>query len=180
MRPLFGYGAKVAATGFALWSVFAWSCGVSPAGAASIQLASTASQPADEVAFLTAWSRFYDAVNKARNSIIEDQIRRTWEHAVCGVLPTGGISNWVGTLASIYDDQGPGANIVVQISPHIELQTNSYEEYSTGIDRHSALYDDLAKMEEGDRVIFSGKFVQCDSDRSLFLFKFSDVREASP
>ena len=47
---------------------------------------------------------------------MEDRIRSTWNDAVCGVLPSARVFDWVGRLTSIYDRQGPGANIAVDIS----------------------------------------------------------------
>jgi hypothetical protein len=117
--------------------------------------------PQDEKAFLEAIVRFNDEIGRSSNDIVRNSIRDTWERTVCGAIPSMKVSNWTGKLTSIYDEQGPGANISVDISPDIELHTNSYKEYSTGIDKNSDIYRGISEMREGDAVVFSGELLNC-------------------
>jgi hypothetical protein len=104
------------------------------------------------------------------------------------------VKSWVGTIHDVGATGDGDGYVEIEIAPTIVVQTwnNSFSDAfdSTLISSSSSFYDRLSDMEEGDKVVFSGKFVpsdgSCMETTNLtktfnaadpnFLFRFSNIR----
>jgi hypothetical protein len=160
------------------------------AGAGSGTSASAA--PDEEQAFLSAVQdgQAVDTDNEIR--LVQAQKERN--AAICSVLPSKAVHNWVGTITTIDTTLGGDSGVVtVQLADDIEVGTwnNGFSDLGshTLIDTDSPLYTQLQDINEGDTVTFSGRFIadedDCVQEKSLadegsmqtptFTMKFTDI-----
>lgn len=64
------------------------------------------------------------------------------------------VENWVGTLESLSTDSGGDATVTIRLSEGVTIWTIGAGKINIG----SALWDQVAEFEEGQKVAFSGNF----------------------
>jgi hypothetical protein len=152
--------------------------------------------PPDEAAFITAVENAKVQYNSALNNLAKGVARPERKRAICSILTTRNIRNWVGIL-DVLDSNGDGKGVLsASIAPNIYLKTWNNDLSDIGsdtlIDPSSALYAHALKLHEGQAVAFSGSFfpddVDCVKETSMtlggsltepeYLLKFSDISEA--
>ena len=130
------------------------------------------------------------------NEIAVVQARKARGKAVCGLLgPALTATNWHGVVESVETELGGDDGVLgITLTDDIAVQTwnNGISDIGAGtlINPNSKVYAQLAQLEEGDDVVFSGHFVRdggnCLEEQSLmdingmltpdFSFRFSSVK----
>jgi hypothetical protein len=130
------------------------------------------------------------------NEIAVVQARKQRGKSVCALLGSAlAVKDWHGTVESVETELGGDAGVLaVTLTDDIAVQTwnNGISDIGAGtlINPNSKVYAQLAQLEEGDDVTFSGRFVRdganCVEEQSLmdvngmltpdFSFRFSAIK----
>ena len=134
-------------------------------------------KPREEREFLRAVAHGQAAV-KDGNDITLVTAARDRASAVCALLPPGGtVKDWVGTITKVDTVVGgKQGQVAVKVADDVQLHTWSRASEDakahTLVDPNSDVYRELADLEKGDQVRFSGAFVPkgatCIHETSLF------------
>ena len=154
-------------------------------------------EPQEQEEFVETVESFYKPYDAAPNELKKSSLRVKRRSALSKILPNREISEWVGTLKVMKTNSEGKAYITIKLegSRSIEVKTwnNMLSDISdnTLIPNGSRLYTQIAELEEGATVMFSGRFLSSKEDflreASLtergsmtapeFIMKFSDVEE---
>jgi RNA polymerase subunit RPABC4/transcription elongation factor Spt4 len=139
---------------------------------------------------ITTYSRRFD---EAQNELQESTFRKERMNAIKDLDINPQINNWVGTLGRLGTNSEGKAHITIKLNNHLTISTwnNAFSDFSdnTLIQMDSDLYKTLYNMRNGQKVRFSGFFIQSSDDyfreKSLtirgtmktpdFLMRFSDI-----
>lgn len=152
--------------------------------------------PKDEKEFVKIVQTAQETADGNDNEMKVAQARKTRNADLCDALPgNGSVSEWIGTVTDLDTTLGGDSGVLtLEMAEDIEVGTwnNGFSDLHdhTLIPTDSELYNDLASLEEGDEVVFSGKFVahgdDCTRESSLtdyggmtspsFIFKFDSVK----
>lgn len=133
-------------------------------------------KPEQQRDFLAAVERGQRQV-RAGNDITLVTADRQRSSQACRHLPGGKVHGWIGTLTKVGTvfggDQG---QVTVSLGHDVTLHTWSHQSQDakdhTLVDSHSDVYQVLADLDTGDRVVFDGTFVPeggaCLHETSLF------------
>ncbi len=135
---------------------------------------------------------YRDANNELKKSAVRSARRAAIEEALKGIRS---VTNWTGRLSEMGTTSEGDAYITIKLeNSDVEVKTwnNSFSDISdlTLIKHSSALYNNIANFNKGDRVQFSGKFLADKMDfiregslteegamlEPEFLFRFSEVK----
>ncbi len=156
--------------------------------------------PADERTLISIVDQEHSAFESAANDFAKGATRAQRGHAVCAFL-TGTSNGWIGTVETLSSTSNGKGVLKIRISPHITVSThnNSISDALSGapstlIDPASALSQQVASLNQGDQVKFSGQFkpssgTDCIDEESVtqagsmedpeYIMVFSDVRKVS-
>lgn len=110
-------------------------------------------------------SRYAAATNELQKSALRTQRRASLASAVKDMR----VSDWVGTLKKLTTDSDGKASISIQlegsaISVHTDIGSPFDRGSDTLVDHGSSLYNKLASLSVGDRVVFTGSFLPGEKD----------------
>ncbi len=153
--------------------------------------------PADQDALVQINQMVRVKWKEAGNDLQRGALRPWRSKATCLNIKTTAAKNWVGTLETLSTNNDGKGVVSIKIGDDIAVKTwnNSLSDIAsdTLIDPSSSLYQQIATLNEGDTVIFSGRFFQSDVDclqegsvtlsGSLsdpeYIMKFEDIRKAN-
>lgn len=149
--------------------------------------------PADQQAFI-ALIREYEAIyDEAETDLQRANVRVQRRQALCDLIPSRTISNWIGEVDTIGGNSDGDAYIDLEIADGINIGTwnNRLSDLfdDTLVLATDPLYDTLLALTEGTRVVFTGEFMEStdecmrtsnltevfDMARPDFKFRFSAV-----
>ena len=154
--------------------------------------------PAAEVAFVTSVQSYVDQYEAAPNELVKTALRTERRTRLSQLLPERQVSSWVGTLKDLSTDSDgkasasitlDGSAITVHTDPGNPFKPGS----DTSVEHGSPLYNQFAKLTEGEKVKFSGSFLPDERDHLRetsftesgamtapeFVMRFSEVTAAS-
>ncbi|WP_344301884.1 hypothetical protein [Nocardioides bigeumensis] len=137
---------------------------------------SVATTPKEEQEFIGIVQAAQEASRGNEVAVHKAHEKRSAE--MCELLPKDlSVTGWVGKVDSVDTTIGGDSGVLdLEIADGINVATwnNGFSDVGDGtlIDPQSDLYDTLAKLEEGDSVAFSGRFIadaeSCLREQSLF------------
>jgi len=155
--------------------------------------------PPAQTKFVSAVTKAQTAAEDADNDLQRGSALSTRNKTICDVVGRGGrVSNWVGEVSTL-DANGEGKGILsIEVADDVHIETwNNFvsDTADKTLIEPGPLFDKVLKLEEGQKVKFSGKFVDelgdlgdsgtCANDSRLtldgkltdpaFIFRFSDV-----
>lgn len=121
-------------------------------------------QPDQQVQFVEAITKARTAMKDAANDLAKGGIRRNRLQDICGIIASGQIKRWSGTITNLTTN-GDGLGVVsVEIGNRVWFKTwnNSLSDIadSTMIDPGSQLFAKLSTLKEGDIVVFDAKLIR--------------------
>ena len=126
--------------------------------------------PEQQAAFIRTVASFSDRYEEAENELQRSAQRAKRRAALAKLLPGRAVKGWTGTLESLDTDSRGNAYITIEPegaeSIMIATWSNALADAGTHsmIRSGSELYNKLAAMRSGERVIFSGTFAASDVD----------------
>lgn len=127
-----------------------------------------AGYPPDETTFIGIVDTAMKQYSAAESDFQKGALRPKRAKSTCSALKSTSITGWVGTLDDLSTTSDGKGVISIKISNNIHLNTwnNAFSDIidSTLVEPDTALYDDLGALKKGDKVIFSGNFIQSDTD----------------
>lgn len=126
--------------------------------------------PEQQAAFIQTVEAFAHLYNQTENELQGSIHRAQRKEALATLLPDRAIQGWTGTLESLSTDTKGNAYITIRPdgmdSITIATWNNALRDVGTNsmIPSGSDLYNKLAGMNVGDRVVFSGAFAASDED----------------
>lgn len=129
--------------------------------------------PADQQAFCDAISEAAAAYSAAKNDLKKSKVRGTRKAAVLQAVPSGAVTDWIGTVTQLTTNSEGKAVFGVKLAcGEVTLETwnNALSDINSNtlIDQSHPLFDAIAEFEagswskDGTRVKFSGEFKQND------------------
>jgi len=140
-----------------------------PAVAVAPQPVSLSSgKPYEEEAFIQIVNAAVSQFKNGRNDMESGAARPIRAQALCNLLKSRHIANWLGTVTKL-STNGEGKGVLyIEIAPNVNIQTmnNSLSDIGNGtlIDPTSSLFRAASHLHEGQQVRFSGAFVESDTD----------------
>lgn len=151
--------------------------------------------PPEQAAFVQAIVSSRDEYDAAKNDLAKGGVRPKRADAICTAVSAPEVSNWIGTVYNLTTNGDGWGVLSVELEGETWVSTwnNSFSDTrdQTLIDPSSKLFEQLAMLEEGQSVIFSGEFIKdsnaadCFREQSMtmdgsmdqpeFVFVFSDV-----
>ena len=116
---------------------------------------------------------------KEENQLKLTRIRKKREAELKKLLPKRNISNWKGKITSLYTDMDEKAYVEIKLhgSRNITISNNSL--FEEGIKGNTKTYNNLAELEIGDLVNFSGRFMYDNLDYKDYLWEESLTESGS-
>ncbi len=153
------------------------------------------SMPANEAAFIAQVNQSAKEFREAKNEMAAGGVRAKRKDALCELMKSKQIKNWVGTIKSLSTNSDGRGVLSITIADNITLSTTNniisdgLNPMETLIDPKSTVFDNASQMAQGHIVSFSGKFAKnstdCVQETSMtmegsmkepeFLFKFDSV-----
>jgi len=153
--------------------------------------------PASQQAFINAVTSIMADYEKASNELKKSAVRKTRRQKIRAALKEKRkVVNWVGTLKDMSTTSERNAYVSIQPEGSnffIQTWNNEVSDFmdKTLIPESSTLYNAVADLDKGNKVIFSGSFVQSDDDfvgeQSMteqgsmldpeFSFRFSEIKD---
>jgi len=153
--------------------------------------------PADQADFVARVEAGRDDIESASTDLKESAALRQRDRDLAAILGSGlSVKGWVGTISEVGANGEGKAYVEVEIASNTRVGTwnNAFSDIldDTLIPENSRMFDSLLELEEGDQVVFSGKFFR-GSDTALegknmtetfyghdpkFLFKFTSIKAA--
>lgn len=149
--------------------------------------------PKSQARFVKIVERAADDYADTSNELKGAKVLKTRDRDACAAAGSK-VKSWVGTVHGIGATGDGDGWVEIEVAPSIVIETwnNSLSDAfdSTLIPSSASFYDRLSDLDEGDKVVFSGKFVPAD-DSCLdttnltktfnaadpnFLFRFTNVR----
>ena len=153
----------------------------------------------NQEAFHNALKGFSKEYRESSNEIKKSAVFRKQRDYLLNTLPSGRVSNWIGTINRISTTKG-GDYAAVSIESDIAGYQITYKTWNnklsdigdhTMIPLNSALYNKLGNLNEGEKVVFSAQFLKDRQDgyregsitekgnvtESEFIVKFVDIRK---
>jgi uncharacterized protein YecT (DUF1311 family) len=135
--------------------------------------------PPHEVEFIRIVSEAQVKARQAANDMQKGGIKAERDKAICELMKTNSVSNWIGTVASI-DANSDGKGVLeVRIADNIFVQTwnNDLSDMldHTLLEPGSAIFTAASAMKRGQEVTFSGSFAaglnegECIGEQSVTL-----------
>jgi uncharacterized protein DUF2510 len=157
---------------------------------------STSPAPRDQKAFVDAVTRAQAKADDADNDLQRGAALSARNKSICSALESNGrVQGWVGEVSTL-DANGDGKGILaIKLADSVHVKTwNNFlsDSGDKTLIKPGPLFDKVLKLEEGQRVKFSGRFMDepggegtCANDSRLtlsgklsdpaFIFRFSDV-----
>jgi hypothetical protein len=121
------------------------------------------SQPADEVAFVTAIATTKNELSGDLTDLQRSEALRTRDASLCSVLGDGAATDWTGKVKDIGANGEGKAYVEVEIASGVTIKTwnNAFSDVVDGtlIDPSSPFFSNLVAMKEGQMVKFSVQMV---------------------
>lgn len=135
----------------------------SSAPSVDAQLPAVAAQrPAAEVEFIRIVSEAQVKARQAANDMQKGGIKAERDKAICGLMKTKSVWNWMGTVATIDANSDGKGVLAVQIADNIFVQTWNNVVSDMGehtlLEPGSAIFTAASAMKRGQEVTFSGSF----------------------
>jgi ribosomal protein L37E len=128
------------------------------------------SLPVDQKTFIENVSIFIPEYKSAPNELKKSAIRTKRKKAIMKALNGNlRINNWIGRLEEMgTNSEGKAIVSIVLIGSNIRVQTwnNAMSDVlsNTLIEQGTSLFNDIAELNNGDKVTFSGTFLSGDND----------------
>src|SRR5208337_2095065 len=145
--------------------------------------------PRDQNELCSTVASFCERYKKASNEFQKTAIRRERRAAISNILPDRSAIDWIGAVTRMITDSNGDGTLQVKLpgSSNIKMFTWSNALIPYG----SSLYNQVANLAEGDKVVFSGRFIPGDRDYIMeaslfeegamtepeFIFTFTSVRK---
>ena len=117
--------------------------------------------PRDQRELCSAVASFCERY-KASNDFQKSAIRKERRAAISNILPDRSAIDWIGAVTRMITDSNGDGTLQVKLpgSSNIKMFT-----WSNALIPHgSSLYNQVANLAEGDKVVFSGRFIPGDRD----------------
>ena len=141
-----------------------------PGGAASASGARAArpGEPESQRQFVRIVSASSDEYRSARNEIAEAASRDARRRALASAFPSASVTGWVGRIREISTNMDGKGVLSVTIGSDVVICTwnNALSDLGSGtlIEKSSPVYEALMKLQAGDKVVVSGRFLPSDED----------------
>ncbi|MDP8256270.1 MAG: hypothetical protein P9M14_11015 [Candidatus Alcyoniella australis] len=144
--------------------------------------------PAKQVAFTHAVTIFFHQYRSAPNELKKSALRTQRRNGIKTALANSrSVKDWIGKIDNMGTNSEGKAYIYIKMESEdrIKLGTwnNAFSDIgaNTLIDQSNPLFHVLAELSEGNRVIFSGTFIQSDQDfiRESSLTEFGAMTDPS-
>jgi len=150
-------------------------------------------RPEKQIQFESVITTFSQQFDKAQNELQESSCRKDRMNAIKELKINTQINDWIGTLSQLKTNTEGKAYITIKLNNNLTIGTwnNAISDIgdNTLISMDSALYKTLINMKTGQKVKFSGSFINSDLDyfkeKSMtirgamktpeFLMRFSNV-----
>ena len=127
-----------------------------------------ASEPDDQLRFLQIISKskvtYRDAPNEIGEVASRDARRRDLESS----FPSSTVNGWVGRITEISTNMDGKGVLAISIGPDVTICTwnNAFSDLVSGtlIEKNSAVYQTLARLRVGNKVVVSGNFLRDNED----------------
>lgn len=155
--------------------------------------------PQSQLSFIQTVESFYEPYVNAPNELKKSALRTQRKNSIRNILRSLQVSEWIGTLKDMGTNREGKAFIEIKLegaeSIVIKTWNNAFSDVmcntNTLIENGSSLYNAIADLSEGAKVVFSGTFIPDDRDFILegsvtergsmtepeFIFKFSSIRK---
>ncbi len=153
--------------------------------------------PTDQAKFVRTVADSREEIDNASNDLKRSAALRERDRELAKIVGSDlAVKNWVGKVTDVGANGEGKAYVEIEIAENVRVKTwnNAFSDIgdSTLIPESSPMFDSLLNLEEGDTVVFSGKFFG-GSDTALygtnmtetfygidpqFLFKFSSIKAA--
>ncbi len=126
--------------------------------------------PEQQAAFIRTVESFHERYEEAENELQSSAQRAKRRAALAKLLPDRSVRGWTGTLESLQTDSRGNAFITIQPDRADAITIATWNNALADAGTHSLirsgseLYDKLAEMREGERVVFSGTFAAGEQD----------------
>jgi hypothetical protein len=160
--------------------------------------ANAAVLPSVEAEFINVVSTAQHNSPQAENDMQRGGLRATRDEAICRLLPSFNVENWIGTVTKI-DSNSDGKGVMyISVAKNITLTTWNNDLSDIGdntlIQPGTELFRTASSLKEGQKVLFSGSFIPttegCVNESSMtlkgkiddpdFIFRFSSVAPYVP
>jgi hypothetical protein len=154
--------------------------------------------PRDEANFVRIVSDAQDQSRTASNDMQRGGIKAKRDHALCKLLASLSVTNWIGTMKDINSNSDGKGVLEIRIADNIYVRTynNALSDFSSNtlLDPGSAVFVAASAMTVGQPVQFSGEFLRdeeagCIDETSLtlrgklrepeFIFRFSRLMDST-
>lgn len=152
--------------------------------------------PESQAAFISGVEAAAEAYDAAETELQMSKVLRDRDKDLLATIGGSGVTEWVGVIDEVGANGEGKAHVTIEIGDDIKVKTwnNAFSDLmdETLIPESSPLFDALLTMKRGDKVTFSGEFVE-GSDTPLsttnitevfsaispeFLFRFSAIAPA--
>ncbi|BBU31228.1 hypothetical protein BTHE68_49620 [Burkholderia sp. THE68] len=115
-------------------------------------------RPKDEAALIAVVNHQAQRWDDAENDVQHESIGPARDTSLCNMPKEA--RNWSGTVERIDTYLANEARFEIRIAPNLTLGTNGeLQDAGSKIQRGTRLFDSVAKLSRGQRVVFSGRFV---------------------
>jgi hypothetical protein len=122
----------------------------------SIASAPSITLPEAQVRFVEIVSAAQSQSDSATNDMQRGGALATRETALCEALPSGTVTNWIGTIEDIDANSDGKGELEISIGQDITVSTYETLGIDTLLEPGSPVFSLVSSMEEGQRVVFSG------------------------
>lgn len=154
------------------------------------------SQAPRQDAFVETIRKFKAAYGGAQNDMLRGATRPARGSELCGVLPSGTVTDWTGEIARLSSNNDGKGVVSIKVADGVYMKTwnNALSDFGdrTMIDTTSPLFARVAALAVGQAVRFSGDLVRSDLDcfregslsvsgamtEPEFIIRFTDIKAA--
>jgi uncharacterized protein YecT (DUF1311 family) len=155
--------------------------------------------PEREARFIQVASDAQNESRAAENDMQRGGIKATRDEAICALLPSRSVTDWIGTIAKVDSNSEGKGVLAIRLDNGITVETGNNSLSGMGdrtlIDPGTKLFADASTMKIGQRVAFSGDFasetdgacirelgstLRAKVEQPEFVFMFSAVSSTWP
>lgn len=150
--------------------------------------------PTEESNFVGVITGYTNKFSDAKNELQQSTLRDSRKIQIANSLQSRSVSGWIGKINHIETNSEGKGVLSVSLSPDVVIKTwnNALSDITTNtlIEKGSPVYSELINLSPGQKIEFSGRFYESDTDyitetsvtingsmRSPeFLFKFTSIK----
>ena len=116
----------------------------------------------DQQMFVQIISQYTNDYNSAGNELQKSVLRDRRKQALASAFPSPTVDDWIGAVDSLSTDGSGKARVILAITRGIKIWTKE------DIEKDDPLYQSLFNLKVGQRVKFSGRFLDDKKDQDYF------------